>query len=176
VWHANGETDVVTFSVIMRPENGTPCNPYIRTRHPRHERLLTTWCSASSTIPNVAIVATPMSTSENERSVMPGTDARPRRLLYSSNFRQDVCTVEHGLTLEGGDSASHEVGLNLGENSSSPELGLDRVPQEQLPANPARGQSLNCSLHDCMPQSRLDHGLERTSISPEKDARHHQKL
>jgi hypothetical protein len=133
----------VTFSVIMRPENGTPCNPYIRTRHPRHERLLTTWCSASSTIPNVAIVATPMSTSENERSAMPGTDARPRRLLYSSNFRRDVCTVEHGLTLEGGGgtlrrlkSASTSEKTPPRPSSTSTECPRNNSPRIPHDANP----------------------------------------
>jgi hypothetical protein len=71
-------TGAVTFSVITRPENGTPYNPYPRTRHLKQERLLTTGHSTSVAIPDVAIIATPRSESRNERSVMPGTNVRTR--------------------------------------------------------------------------------------------------
>jgi hypothetical protein len=66
----------------------------------------------------------------------------------------------------GGNSASSEVGLALGENSASPELGLDHLPPPP-PANHVGRHSFDYSLHDCMPESRLDHG-EKTSISPER--------
>jgi hypothetical protein len=67
--------------------------------------------------------------------------------------------IEH-VSPSGGNSASSELGLSLKENSVSPELGL-------APANSAGGHSFDFSLHDCMPQSRLVHGLERTSVSLE---------
>jgi hypothetical protein len=55
-----------------------PHSSYPGMRHLKQEKLLTIGCSMSSTIPDVAIVATPRSTSRNERSTMPGTDARTR--------------------------------------------------------------------------------------------------
>jgi hypothetical protein len=56
-----------------------------------------------------------------------------------------------------------EAGLSLKASPALPELGLGQQP----PANPAEGHSFNCSLHDCKPQSRLGHGLRKTSASPQ---------
>jgi hypothetical protein len=58
----------------------------------------------------------------------------------------------------------------LGENSASPELDLANCPgsSHQLPANPARDHSGNCSNHsldNCMPRRRSDHGLVKTTVS-----------
>lgn len=64
--YANVGTGIVTFDVIMRPENEISHNSYLAMRHLRQERLLTTGCSVSVAIPNAMIVATPRNVSGNE--------------------------------------------------------------------------------------------------------------
>jgi hypothetical protein len=60
--------------------------------------------------------------------------------------------------------ASPKADLSLGTNSASPEPGIAHLH----PANPTEGQSFNYSLHDCEPQSRLGHGLGKTSASTKR--------
>jgi hypothetical protein len=78
--------------------------------------------------------------------------------MTSANSEWDAHT-----TPSGRNSASPEAGLSLRTNYALPELCLDYLP----PMNPTGGHSFNCVLHGCKLQTRLSHGLEDTSLSPE---------
>jgi hypothetical protein len=79
-----------------------------------------------------------------------------------------MCVRQGMVSPSGESSALPEVGLSLGENSASFELGFGQLPQQQLPANPAGGHSDNCATSSLYgPQGRLGQGLGGTSISPE---------
>jgi hypothetical protein len=80
----------------------------------------------------------------------------------SANFGWGARTTEHGLAL----------GKKLGLARSQPQNKLCLVrawPRPPAPTNPTEGHSFNCSLDDCEPQSRLAHGLGKTSASTERD-------
>jgi hypothetical protein len=94
------------------------------------------------------------------------TTAPPCRLptLNGTLVRQSMVWPSRG------NYASPEAGLSLGANSASPrsKLCLSHLPPPPPPMNTAEGRSFNCSLRDCKPQSRLEHGLGKTSASPKR--------
>jgi hypothetical protein len=91
------------------------------------------------------------------------TTAPPCRLQSSNNSGWDVRTTEHGLTL------GSKLCLVRSRPQPQSKLRLARArSRPPAPKNPVEGHSFNCSLHDCKPQSRLGHGLGKTSVLPER--------